>query len=366
MKLMHQTMVPRHEKSPRAWGIGAGVRVAVLAGSVLVLSAGLQGMGVAAEKPVPVLPPTDDDFPYQGEYAGVLRDVTGRPNWTGLQVVAQGKGEFFALEIPGGLPGSGGRPTQQTNLVGWRKKSQLQLAGNDRQITVELNEAIVRDGRGRELGRLRKYLRTSHSLGQKPPSGAIVLFDGADVDHLTNASVTPDRLLNVGADTRESYGDFRLHVEFRTPYMPSARGQSRGNSGIYIQGRYEVQILDSFGLEGLNNECGSLYKTHAPSTNMCLPPMAWQSYDIDFVAARFNASGEKAAPVQITVRHNGVVVQDRYEIPDKTGAGAAEGPDARPIRFQNHNDAVNFRNVWIVPGTPSGESKAPPRHVTMR
>jgi len=293
----------------------------------------------------------DDDFPLQGEYAGFLKDSAGRPNWSGLQVIAQGNGEFAAVEIPGGLPGNGGRPSQRRNMVGWRNRSQLQLAGDDRQISVELNEAIVRDSRGRDLGRLRKYFRVSHSMGMAPPTGATVLFDGTNVGHLKNAGITPDKLLKVGADTSDSYGDFRMHVEFRTPYMPAARGQARGNSGVYIQGRYEVQILDSFGLEGLNNECGGLYKTHAPLVNMCLPPMSWQTYDIDFVAARFNAQGEKTAPARITVRHNGVVVQDRYEIPNKTGAGAAEGPDPRPIKFQHHGDAVNYRNIWIVPGT---------------
>lgn len=305
----------------------------------------------AADKPVPPVPAIDDDFPLQGEYAGFLKDSAGRPGWSGLQVVAQGKGEFAATEIPGGLPGAGGRMSQLRRLVGWRNRSRLELAGDDRQISVAYGEAMVYDSRGRELGRLRKNERVSQSMGMAPPPGATILFDGTRVDHLTNASVTPDKLLKVGADTSDAYGDFRMHVEFRTPYMPEARGQARGNSGVYIQGRYEVQILDSFGLEGLNNECGSLYKTHAPLVNMCLPPMSWQTYDIDFVAAKFNAQGEKTSPARITVRHNGVVVQDRYEIPDKTGAGAAEGPEPRPIKFQHHGDAVNFRNIWIVPSS---------------
>jgi hypothetical protein len=117
-----------------------------------------------------------------------------------------------------------------------------------------------------------------------------------------------------------------------------------------------VQVLDSFGLPGLNNECGALYKMHAPSLNMCFPPMAWQTYDIDFTAARFDSRREKTAPARITLRHNGVVVQDAYDIPDKTGAGAAEGPEPRPIRFQNHGDAVQFRNIWIVPGNRGAAS----------
>jgi hypothetical protein len=150
-----------------------------------------------------------------------------------------------------------------------------------------------------------------------------------------------------------------LHIEFRTPYMPAERGQKRGNSGVYIQGRYEVQILDSFGLDGLFNECGSLYRTQPPLVNMCFPPMSWQTYDIDFTAARFDSAGNKTAPARITVTHNGIVVQKNFEIPNKTGAGAAEGADPRPIKLQNHNDAVQFRNIWIIDRSSGSGSCGP-------
>jgi hypothetical protein len=139
-----------------------------------------------------------------------------------------------------------------------------------------------------------------------------------------------------------------MHLEFRTPYMPRARGQGRGNSGVYIQERYEVQVLDSFGLDGADNECGSLYKQRAPILNMSFPPLSWQTYDVDFTAPHFDATGKKTRNAHITVRHNGVIVQNDVEITSKTGAGAAEGPNPRPIKLQDHGNPVHFRNIWIV------------------
>ncbi len=94
-------------------------------------------------------------------------------------------------------------------------------------------------------------------------------------------------------ETVNAYNNFRLHGEFMLPYKPLARGQNRGNSGFYLQGRYEVQVLDSFGLEGIENECGSLYRTKRPDTNLCLPPLQWQTYDIDFSNAKFDAAAKR-------------------------------------------------------------------------
>jgi hypothetical protein len=143
--------------------------------------------------------------------------------------------------------------------------------------------------------------------------------------------------------------DFQMHLEFRTPYMPQARGQGRGNSGVYIQQRYEVQILDSFGLDGVDNECSGLYKQTAPAVNMCLPPLAWQTYDIWFTAARFSANGKsKVANARITVLHNGVPVHSNREVTNKTGGGKVEGPEDFPINLQDHGNPVTFRNIWLV------------------
>jgi len=298
----------------------------------------------------------DDDFFLQGEYAGMISPGSSSDGGStavaaGLQVIALGNGEFQAVEYTGGLPGNGWDQQNRKDYRGQRTAAdKALLTGDSRQLTVRRGLVVVKDDAGRELGHLKKVLRLSETLGARPPAGAQVLFYGRDAREFTSGVVTPDHLLVAGADTKQSYGDFSMHLEFRTPYLASARGQARGNSGVYIQKRYEVQILDSFGLRGVDNECGGLYKQRAPLLNMSFPPLNWQTYDINFTAARFDASGTKTANARITVRQNGVVIHDDVEITAKTGGGSAEGPDPLPIKLQDHGNLVHFRNIWIVRG----------------
>ena len=290
----------------------------------------------------------DADFAMQGEYCGSVLNAQRCPEACGLQVVALGNGQFDGVEYRGGLPGSGWDGSTKRALHGTWQTEAIVLLGEGRQITLQNGEGLILDAGEHRVGSLRKVERRSTSLGATPVSGARVLFDGTSADHFKDAKLTTDHLLQEGTETVDPVRDFYLHLEFRTPYMPQARGQGRGNSGVYIQGRYEVQILDSFGLTGLNNECGGLYTKKAPDVNMCLPPLAWQTYDLDFRAARFDASGRKTVPARITAWHNGVVIHNNYELPNKTGAGAPEGPDARPIKLQNHGNPVHFRNIWLL------------------
>ena len=196
--------------------------------------------------------------------------------------------------------------------------------------------------------RLKKVDRSSPTLGAKPPADAIVIFDGSGVEELIGGKLTDDNLLAAtNVESKAKLGDHALHIEFRTPFMPKSRGQGRGNSGVYVQGRYEVQVLDSFGLDGKDNECGGIYRVSAPALNMCFPPLAWQTYDIKFKAAVYE-DGKKVKNARITVRHNGKVVHDNLELPKGTPGRYPEGPGPESLYLQDHGNPVVFRNIWAV------------------
>jgi hypothetical protein len=189
------------------------------------------------------------------------------------------------------------------------------------------------------------------------PADAQVLFDGKDFSQWQRESGGGVRWKLIDGAmqivpksgsimTKQSYRDFILHVEFKTPNMPKAAGQARGNSGVYLQRRYEIQILDSYGLEPKNNDCGAIYQVKAPDVNACRKPEEWQTYDILFRAARFE-KGKKIENARVTMLQNGVLIHDNVSIPDRTGAGIAEGPDPAPIVLQDHRNEVCFRNIWI-------------------
>ncbi len=291
------------------------------------------------------------DFALQGEYAGWTY-VQGRgQEYTGLQVVALGDGKFDAVRYRGGLPGNGWDRATKSKLSGQVEGTQLTLGNTAENFVVADKAAIAIDPAGRELGRLIKMARTSSTMGLAPPYGATVLFDGSSTDHFQpGAKLSPEGLLMAGVMTKEPVQGFHMHLEFRTPYMPTARDQARGNSGVYIQRRYEVQILDSFGLDGAFNEAGALYRQRPPEFNMAFPPLTWQTYDIWFTPPYFAADGKtKLANARITLLHNGVPVHWQREITAKTGGGQQEAPTALPIQLQDHGNPVTFRNIWIEP-----------------
>lgn len=164
--------------------------------------------------------------------------------------------------------------------------------------------------------------------------------------------ILPDGSMEVtdgSIQTKQTFTNYRLHAEFRTPFVPGGEGQDRGNSGVFNQNRYEVQILDSYGLSGENNECGGIYKTAVPLVNMCAPPLQWQSFDIEFHAARYDENWNKVKDAEITVVHNGVVVQDKTPVPDKTtGSQVTDMSEPGQISLQDHSHPVRFRNIWLV------------------
>ena len=181
-----------------------------------------------------------------------------------------------------------------------------------------------------------------------PQTGAIV---GDDMESQLRAVLqNMDRVLAAaGCTSKRKFQNFTLHCEFLLPFKPLGRGQDRGNSGVYLQNRYEVQVLDSFGLKGENNECGGIYTKAKPSENMCFPPLVWQTYDMDYQAAKFDESGKKKTKnAVVTIKHNGVVIHDQFEINGSTGGGKPEEPTPGAIQLQGHGNPVFYRNIWIV------------------
>jgi len=313
----------------RAWVRG----VAVL---LVGVAAGSAGCGWRAfTEPAAAGP----DYALQGEYA-----AAGQP--FAAQVVALGDGAFRAVLLRGGLPGAGWDGETRIPVEGFRDGAVVRFDGPWR-ATLSGGALVGRTGRG-EAFSLARVVRTSPTMGAHPPDGAVVLFAGAMSDALAEGWVDARGLLGVPARSARAFGDARIHLEFQTPFMPTARGQMRGNSGVYLQGRYEIQVLDSFGLAGADDECGGVYQVARPRVNMALPPLQWQTYDIAFHAARFEG-GEKVEDARVSVRHNGVVIHEDLRLPAKTGGGDPEGPEPAALVLQDHWNPVFYRNVWVLP-----------------
>jgi acetyl esterase/lipase len=293
---------------------------------------------------------TDPDFAVQGEYAGEIPTADG-PVKFGLQIIAEGRGKFSVVAYKGGLPGDGWDGSEKKRGQGEFANGVVTFKNDHAQATWKNGAIEISDLNGNFIATLPKVVRQSQTLGQKPDAGAVVLFDGTSGEAFSGARVTEDGLLMQGVTSQQKFGDCRLHVEFRLPYQPEDRGQARGNSGCYLQGRYEVQMLDSFGLEGLDNECGGIYSVKKPDLNMCYPPLAWQTYDIEYEAAKYDEAGKKTKNAVITVRHNGVTIHHQVELPKgTTAAPVPENAQPGPLYLQDHGNPVRYRNIWLVEG----------------
>ena len=294
--------------------------------------------------------PPQDDLSYQlmGEFVGQVKIGDAEEQTLAVQVRPAGKQDFEAVSFFGGLPGQENHKPGLTKMIGRRTEDFLVLSGGPWAIFVGKDECRLIGRDGTLAGTLQRVQRSSPTLGAKPPEGALVIFDGTNIDNFTSGQMTKDGLLMEGSDFKPMFQDFNLHVEFRLPYMPQADGQQRGNSGLYLQSRYECQVLDSFGTAAVFNGCGALYKFKTPDLNMSFPPLVWQSYDVQFTAPRWASDGSKLRDAHISSWINGVKVQDNVALPDKTGAGKTEEPVLLPIRLQDHGDPVRFRNIWIV------------------
>jgi hypothetical protein len=281
------------------------------------------------------------------------------------QVIALGKGKYRAKV----LEEFDTREEPIAELDGEREGAVVRFAGPGRAGYNEFQiEAAIKDGQfsgsfnGDATGSftMEKVIRVSPTMGAEPPAGAVVLFNGKNFKQWKHTNKKPGEdsvkwnLLKNGAMevvkgtgsivTKKKFNDCKLHLEFRTPFMPDARGQARGNSGVYLQERYEVQVLDSYALEGQDNECGGIYKIGAPLVNMCAPPTQWQTYDITFYAP-----GPDRTNAQVTVVHNGVTIHNQLSLPKPTG-GALDSDMNKPggIYLQDHGNPVQYRNIWLM------------------
>ena len=333
-----------------------------IAFALAVTLLGLTGITVAAPGNFPAYTNAADagpDFVKQGEYRGTWTN-NGEADDVGAQIIALGDGKFRVVLFDDGLPGAGwDRSMKSTAYDAETVEHVVTFSGDN--IAGTLRDGLLKltDSGGQPKGELKKVERQSPTLGAAPPEGTVVLLDGKSRDQFTGGGRFVDGLFVMGpaedgsgrgeAQSKQSFGSFTMHVEFLLPFMPTATGQARGNSGVYLQNRYECQVLDSFGLSGEDNECGGFYKFRKPDVNMCLPPLTWQTYDIDFTAPKFDAAGAKTKDARVTVRHNGVVIHDDFELPKQTPGGLNnEGPTG-PLKLQDHGNPVAFRNIWVVP-----------------
>jgi hypothetical protein len=360
--------------------LGMGVCLAVSIGPVGAEKKADKKIEKKTEKKKEVWTDTSDptlpaDFKFQGEYV--------KPG-VGCQVIALGNGRFQAVLYLEGLPGAKwdgkNRSLMDGKLEGdkvifvpatgkrkYLAQSPLEFSATakfppvgqaDFTATIAGDAMLLKEGKEPTEFRLTKVIHKSSTLGTKPPEGAVVLFDGSSKDEWNGGRVDKKTgFLNTdGSDitTKRKFNDYTAHVEFLLPFRPDARDQGRGNSGFYQVDQYEVQILDSFGLEGKNNECGGIYSLIAPKVNMCLPPLQWQTYDVEFTNA-VRENGKVAKKARITVRHNGVVIHDNVEIPGVTGGARAldknrDEPEGTPglLRLQGHGNPLQFKNIWVV------------------
>lgn len=322
----------------------------------------------------------EDDY-VMGNYQGT---ITGK-HWTNknfrAQVVALSGGRYRCVL----LFSEEGQPEQRAEIKGMKAPLGSALLEQDREKAkkmVEVNfegeadfgnafggKGVVKGTiknetflgtiqQGKELAnfQLKRVFITPPTLGQKAPEGAIVLYDGTNLDKwdvkphwqiLEDGSV---QIVGSNLCTKEEYGDGLYHIEFMCPFMPNKTGQARGNSGVYIFGRYEVQVLDSFGDPPADNLCGGIYKAATPKVCASLPPLQWQTYDITFTGPKFDENGNKIKNAFITVYHNGILIHDNVELKGPTPGGVSDKESPKGVlMLQDHGDPVRYRNIWYKP-----------------
>lgn len=321
-----------------------------LAGLMVLAMLFTAGLAVAADKPDVV----------HGNWEGQLTGPDAQGTMT-AKVIALGDNSYKAI-----LEANTDGETHTAELQGhgdgqvgvfWGK---VEAGGSTMYITARaLNGQMTGEVTGLDSPvafKLNRVEKKSPTLGAPVPEGGVVIFDGTNEDKwkavpdkwaLGNGEMTVSRPSLI---TLDEYGSGTYHVEYKTPFMPNERGQGRGNSGVYVMGRYELQVLDSFGMPPAWDEAGGIYKEAVPKVNASLPPGEWQTYDITFTAAKFDESGKKIENARVTAKLNGILIHDNVSLSGPTPGGVSDQDAPKgPILLQNHGNSVSFRNIWFQP-----------------
>jgi hypothetical protein len=290
--------------------------------------------------------PKGEYYPLQGEYEGTMHE---KP--FAMQVLVNEAG-VDAVICPGGLPGKAPleAAAERRRISSIIQEGEIRFSGNGWRAALNKEGIVINDFKGDVIGELKRMERSSATLGAPPPDNAVVLFDGSNVDSFQKgARLTEDKLLAEGCTSIEEFGDCSIHLEFCLPYLPKEYGQSRGNSGLLIAGRYELQILDSFGANGDSGDCGAVYGLVRPKVNMSYPALTWQTYDVDYTAPRFDEKKQKISDALLTVKHNNVIIHDKVKLtgPTRSVPQNKEMPRG-PIVLQAQRKTVLFRNFWAT------------------
>ena len=341
------------------------IRTMLLVGLALCVVAAMPVMAAekaskgAAKSSEPKAPPVESPPDKMvGDYVGTLntggKDVAAEAN-----VVREDPSYRIVLRAP-----AAGEKFAWVDLPGKGDASKVTFSGGDDAWTGTIENGQLKAESKAGKVDLKFTVKKSPTELQKPPAGAVVLLayeEGkkSDTAAWTQLKGEPcqwvamdDGSIQVkGGDikSKQTFGDFQMHAEFRIPFEPTGKGQGRGNSGIFLHDVYEMQVLDSYGIKPEAHQCGAIYPQTAPLVNACFPPGSWQTYEFTFRAPRFDADGKKIKDATVTTVQNGVKVQENTDIKAPTGS-AKSRPEVKagPIRLQDHQHPVRFRNIWIV------------------